>query len=138
MSAILGLDVGDVRIGIAVGNTVTRLPSPLTTLPNNAETLNHLRQLIQQHHVEVLVVGLPRNLSGNDTTQTVKSRNFAKKLHQELNLPVYLNDEALSSKRAEAELLRRGKPFKPEEIDSLAATLILEDYFENPSSAEKV
>lgn len=138
MRATLALDYGDVRIGVAIGNSVTKLPSPLITIKNDTDTLENLRQLIKDHHAELLVVGLPRNLNGEDTAQTLKSREFAQKLHKELDLPVYLSDEALSSKRAEAELIKRGKKYKPEDVDSLAATLILEDYFNQPFSHEKV
>lgn len=71
---------------------------------------------------------MPRNLSGEETAQSATIRQFAQELATYTDLPITLQDETLSSRQAEEELKSRGKPYSKADIDSLAATLILEDY----------
>ncbi len=126
MSSILALDVGETRIGIALANTVARLASPLVTLTNNDSVFDQIHDIIKKESVELVVVGLPRNLSGEDTDQTRYCRSFAEHLSEFSR--VALQDEALTSKKAESELNARGKAYEKGDVDSLAATYILEDY----------
>lgn len=128
---ILGLDVGDARIGVAMAGRATKLASPLTTIKNDNSTMDIISNLVKDNEVKSVVIGLPRNLNGDDTPQTAKIRLFADQVEKTLNIKVYLIDEALTSKKAEKELLLRHRPFKREEIDALAATYILEDFFSN-------
>ena len=128
-SSILALDVGQARIGVALATSVARLASPLTTLPNNDDFLDSLRKLVAEHAVSVLVVGLPRGLDGQETGQTSYVREFAATLDT-LGLPVHLQDEALTSAHAEQELRNRGVAYTKEDVDSLSATYILEDYLQ--------
>ena len=125
---IFALDVGTVRIGVARASNIARLPEPLTTLTNDGTIWEVLRELCDQHHVELLVVGLPRNLNSQDTAQTELVREFVERLSDELKLPIELQDEALTSVQAEKELTARGKAFAKSDIDALAATYILDDY----------
>jgi putative Holliday junction resolvase len=125
---ILGIDVGERRIGIAMANTIARLPRPLTTLYNNASFWDKLMELIRQEDVAHIVVGLPRGLQGQDTAQTDVVRAFVEDLKQHVSVPVSLQDEALTSRQAEAELNARKKRLTKEDIDALAATYILDDY----------
>jgi putative Holliday junction resolvase len=126
MSSILGLDVGEARIGVALANSVARLASPYTTLANTDSVLEQIHGIIKQEAVGLIVVGLPRNLSGEDTSQTRYCRNFGERLAPFAE--VTFQDEALTSHKAEAELKMRGKVYDKGDIDSLAATYILEDY----------
>lgn len=129
---IIALDVGERRIGVAIASTLSRLPRPLTTLIQNADTLKDIRKLLTDEQVSIIVVGLPRNLSGDDTSQTVYVRKFAEQL-EEIGIVIRLQDEAATSVKAEQELKNRGKPFAKADIDSLAATYILEDYLRTES-----
>lgn len=122
---LIGLDVGERRVGVAIANSVARLPRPLTTLLNSENIWLELQQLIKSESVNLVVVGLPRNLSGDDTAQTLYAREFGGKLE---GVEVVFQDEALTSRKAEQELRDRGKPYEKGDIDSLAATYILEDY----------
>lgn len=126
MSSILGLDVGERRIGVSLANTVARFAGPYQTLDNTETVLDDIQGIITKESVELVVVGLPRNLSGDDTDQTRYCRDFAAKL--ELIVPIVFQDEALTSHKAEAELKARKKPYQKGDIDSLAATYILDDY----------
>lgn len=127
--AVLALDVGDSRIGVAVASLEARLPRPLTTLEReNGNLFDELSGLVAQENVQCLVVGLPRGLDGQTTEQTMAAEAFVQELKQHLPLPVDMQDEAVTSKQAEAELEARGKPYRREDIDALAATYILEDW----------
>jgi len=91
-------------------------------------SLEQLRQICSQEQVDLLVIGLPRGLNGQETQQTVAARTYGEKLAADLNLPVAWQDEAVTSVQAEQELIKRGKPYQKGDIDALAATYILEDY----------
>lgn len=125
---ILALDVGSARVGMALASSVARLASPAGTLVHDPTIYGKLRELCAREHVSKLVIGLPRGMSGQDTDQTRAVRAFGEELGRELALPVAWQDEALTSANAEDELRGRGRPFDKADIDSLAATYILEDY----------
>jgi putative Holliday junction resolvase len=125
---ILALDVGTVRIGLAIASAETRLPHPLTTLANGENLTEQLIGLIENEAATCLVIGLPRGLDGQETAQTAYVREFAKDVDKIVTLPIYFQDEALSSARAKAELEARNKPYAKGDVDALAATFILEDY----------
>jgi putative Holliday junction resolvase len=127
-NSYLALDVGDVRIGVAVANAEVRFPRPLTTLLNDDNLWPNLEALLKDNDVIGIVVGLPRNLSGDATDQTRKVEAFVEILKTHTNLPISFQDEATTSVKAEAELRARGKPYEKADIDALAATYILEDY----------
>lgn len=125
---ILAFDVGNSRIGVAVASHIARLARPLGVLDNDEKVWGQIDLLIKTENIGVLIVGLPRSLQGNDTDQTRIVRSFVSKLKQNTGLDVILQDEALTSRQAEAELHTRGKPYAKGDIDALAATYILEDY----------
>lgn len=125
---ILALDVGQKRIGVALAHHIARLPRPLQTLNNDDAVWQALKEIIAAEEVAEIVVGLPRNLSGNDTAQTAYATDFADKLQQAVQLPIHFQDEALTSVQAEQELAARGRQFAKGDIDALAAVYILEDF----------
>lgn len=126
--SILSLDIGEQRTGVALANSIARIASPLVTLNNPENLLEDVADLIKQHDVKVLVVGLPRNVSGDDTQQTTYVRERAAKIEEQTGIAVNFIDEALTSVKAENELKARKKPYQKEDIDMLAATYILEDF----------
>lgn len=126
-SNFLGLDVGDRRIGLAVASSEARLPRPLGMIERTELTISRLKQIIEDEQIGLLVVGLPRNLAGETTNQTRAVEAFAADL-EALNVPIVLQDESLTSVKAEEELKRRGKPYAKGDVDALAATYILDDY----------
>ena len=125
---LLALDVGMQRIGVAIASANARLPKPMITIINDNDVMLHLKEIINQQGAGLLVVGLPKNLSGQDTDQTIITRQFVDELIEHTNIPFYWQDEALSSVRAKQELLSRKKKFDKSDIDSLAAVYILEDF----------
>ena len=134
---ILALDVGGSRIGVAIAHPVARLPRPLTTIAHDGSIWSNLTRLIEDEEVGQIVVGLPRNLSGNATAQTREIEKFVDELKRNTDLPVEFQDEALTSKQAEQELSSRGHTYAKGDIDALAATYILEDFLrEHSETAE--
>ena len=129
---LLGLDIGERRIGVARVNLIAKLPEALATLPNNTTFLERLKQLIGEYQIDGLVVGLPRNLNGQETAQSQTIRDFCAKYLNRLNLPIIWQDETLSSVAAESQA--KDKQSKAG-VDALAARIILEDYLK--TSEEK-
>jgi putative Holliday junction resolvase len=123
---ILGLDVGTVRTGIARGSTIARLAEPLMSV-ETTKLFDCLEKLIQQYSVDVIVVGLPRNLSGDDTDQTRWMRAWVDDAKKQLKQPLYWQDEALTSQQA----LAHGDHNKGHDIDSEAAAIILQDFLDS-------
>ena len=127
----LCLDIGKVRIGLAMANSISKLPSPLTTLSNNQDFLSELKKIIIEYQITDLVVGLPMSLNDTETEQTEWVRQFYESMKSSIAVPIHLENEALSSFRAESELDSIGKNYKKEDIDALAACFILEDFIKN-------
>ncbi|MDB5185117.1 MAG: putative Holliday junction resolvase [Candidatus Saccharibacteria bacterium] len=125
---LLALDVGTVRIGVASASTMVLLPNPLTTLSNSETIHQEIAKLAAEQGAVAIIVGLPRNLDGDDTPQTAYVRDFVARLSQLTELPIHLQDEALTSEKATDELDARGKIYSKADVDALAATYILEDY----------
>jgi putative Holliday junction resolvase len=125
---LLALDVGEKRIGVALASAAAKLASPYCTLQHTETILQDIQNLIEKESVQVIVVGLPRGMEGQETQQTKDTRAFAEHLKAAVQVPVYMQDETLTSVKAEEELGSRGKKFLKEDIDALAATYILEDF----------
>lgn len=128
LKSILALDVGEKRVGLALASTTARLAGPYKTLSRGPDFFEELRAIIAREAVSTLVIGWPRGLDGQHTAQTKAVENFANELSTQIDLPINWQDEAVTSRQAEAELQTRGKPYQPGDIDALAATYILEDY----------
>lgn len=127
---VLALDVGERRIGVATASLIARLPAAHSTIDRlkTPDAVAAVAGLVREVDAEVVVVGLPRGLAGQETGQTAASRDFARRLEQELTVPVVMQDEAVTSVAAEERLKARGKNYDKGAIDAEAATIILEDY----------
>lgn len=134
MATVLALDVGDKRIGVAKADVDVRIASPLVTIAHDAQVWATINNLVDETAAQAIVVGLPRNLNGDDTPQTAKARTFMAQLRANIGLPVHEQDEAATSVKAEEELRARGKHYDKSDIDALAATYILEDYLQEVKS----
>ncbi len=122
----LGIDVGAKRIGLARVNAIAKIPEPLGTYLNDDTFPAALIKLTDEHDINVIVVGLPRNLKGEETPQSKIVRDFAESvIKMNTNLPVIFQDETLTSVAAE----RHGRDaIERFGIDSLAAAEILNDF----------
>lgn len=127
---ILALDVGEKRVGLAAANTLARLPRPYATLIRDDRFWGELEKVIKSESIAEAVIGLPRNLEGNETQQTAATKNFIAEFKQRFTITVHMQDEAATSVKAEEELKARGRKYSKGDIDALAAAYILEDYLQ--------
>jgi len=135
MAKVLGLDVGDATIGVAVSDALGWTAQGIMTIRrHNVHTdLSSLRKLIREHNVSEVVVGLPMMMNGRPDGQTRKIIRFVNILHEAFHLPIYTWDERFSTIEAHKALdvgkVNRKK--RAEVIDKIAATIILQGYLDN-------
>ena len=120
---ILALDVGAKRVGIARASMQARLAQPLRTVKTD-KAIEELRKIVKENQVVMIVAGLPRNLSGEDTQQTRWVRDWVTQAKTKLGLPFYWQDEALTSQIVESQKSK----VKSLDVDAEAAAIILEDF----------
>jgi len=125
---VLGLDIGENKTGVARVNMIARLPQVVATLKNDNNFIPEITKIIKEENIDVMVVGLPRNMNGEETAQTKYVRDYVDNYLKSLKLPIFFQDETLSSKAAEVRLA--GSGYKKTDIDAMAAVVILEDYLE--------
>ncbi len=121
---ILAIDWGKKRIGIARADTRAQIAEPLTTLPHTEGIFDSIRRITQEENATTIVIGLPRNLSGEETQQSTEVRQFATALEKAVQCTVMLQDETLTSHYIQELQVQYPKAGK----DSLAALTILNDY----------
>lgn len=125
---VLGLDVGDVRIGVARANSVAMIPSPIGIFKNDETFVGRINNIIKTENIDRVVIGLPRDMKGEESQQAKIIRQFAYDLEQKINKSIELADETLSSHRAESEHKYRSNSSSKHQ-DDVAACYILEEYF---------
>lgn len=134
---ILGIDFGDRRIGLALSDPTGTLASPLETLVRRASKrmpLARLQAIAEAHEVEGIVVGLPLDLSGQETPWCAEIRTSGDALARRLQVPVEYLDERMTSVRAQRAVRGSGLPKSKREekarIDAAAAAIILQAYLD--------
>jgi putative Holliday junction resolvase len=129
---VLAIDIGAKRVGVAVSDELRLSVRPLPTLQRTSwkRLLGSLAQLCETFDVRMIVLGLPLRLDGTEGDAALEVRRVARNLELSLKLPLFLQDERLTSKTAEASLRQQGfQGVKiSERIDSEAASIILSDY----------
>ena len=133
---VLSVDFGEKRIGLAVGDTESKIASPLKTIENNGflETCDEISKIVAEWNISKIIIGMPEMFNDQEINKRIK--NFGKMLEKNLNLHVVFYNEDFSSNQAQAELaaqmrVGRKKKINKQEIDRIAAALILQSYFEN-------
>lgn len=127
--SFVALDVGEKRIGVAVGDSGVRIAVPFETVEVDGDELKRIAEIVVREQADVVVVGYPRNQAGEATAQTAYVEAFAKRL-TDIAPRLVFQDESLTSVLAEQLLQRQGKPYAKGDIDAYAASLILQDYLE--------
>lgn len=125
----LGVDVGDVRIGVATCDPGGMIATPLETVSAGDTAIDRLVELARLNEVIEVIVGLPRSLSGREGPAAVKVRTFATELAARVApVPVRLVDERMSTMAAEGQLRASGRSGRKKRavIDQVAATVILQ------------
>lgn len=128
------MDVGDVRIGLAVSDLMGIIANPLETYVRKdfVKDIDYIVNLAKEMEVDTIVSGLPKNLNNQDSLQTQKVREFVDKLEEAWGKKVVFVDERFTTASAQRVLLegkvRRGDRKKV--VDKVAATIILQTYLE--------
>ena len=134
MKRILGIDYGEVRIGIALSDLTKTIAKPFSTITykNFDHLLIQLNQIITENEVDKLVVGIPYNMKGEDTQQTIKVKEFASLVDKNLEVDIKFIDERLTSYEAEQVMHKMNikTGFNKAKIDKIAASIILQEYLQ--------
>lgn len=133
---LIGLDVGEKRIGVAKADADVRIAMPIGTIIADDSKWQEIAKIARLNNTSFFVLGLPRSNEGNETAQTQYVKEFAQELMK--NIPgarVAFQDESLTSVVAETRLKNRKKSYGKGEIDAEAATIILQDFLERFSKA---
>ncbi|MNZ81899.1 putative Holliday junction resolvase [compost metagenome] len=132
---IMGLDYGDRNIGVAVSDAFrwTAQGVEVVVRRRDGSEIDRIAELVNEHEVSEIVVGLPKNMNGSIGPRGEISIAFAEELRQKLNLPVHLWDERLTTVAAERTLLEADVSRKKRKlvVDKMAATLILQNYLDS-------
>ncbi|MCU0857326.1 MAG: Holliday junction resolvase RuvX [Pontiellaceae bacterium] len=132
MGRILGIDHGDVRIGVALSDPTEFLASSLCVIDSAGAGIDQIVALAAEHGVEKIVVGLPRNMDGSYGPATDKVRKFIEKLKIKTDVPVVEWDERLSTVSAHHALREAGLNGRRRKgvVDKVAAQIILQHYLD--------
>ncbi len=129
----MAIDYGGKRTGIAVTDPLQIIAQPLTTIETKNLT-DFLKNYLEKEHVDEIVIGYPMHLDGTDADIVGEIKDFAKKITEKFNVKIEFFDERYTSKRAVQTMVQGGfkkkDRRKKENIDKIAAAIILQDYLE--------
>ena len=136
---VLGLDVGEKRIGIAKADSDTKIAVPVGFVDVDGSEWGEIARIARLNNTNLFVLGMPRSNEGNETKQSLYVRNFAKILVEKIpEAKIRFQDESLTSVLAEERLKSRKKRYEKGEIDAEAAAIILQDFIENIGNSPKL
>jgi putative Holliday junction resolvase len=136
---MLGLDIGDRRIGVALSDPEGILASPLTVINRRDESfdIEAIKDIINRQQVGQVIVGLPLSLDGSLGQQAEKVKDFVRKLSEQVEIPVEYRDERLTTVFAERlAQASGGKKAKKAGHDAQAAAIILQGYLDEKHEPE--
>jgi putative Holliday junction resolvase len=132
---ILGIDYGDVRIGIAVSDVDQTIAFGRKAIKNLSykQVIEEIVKICKEEKIVQIIIGLPLGLDGRKTDQTKKVEFFVSKLKEHLDIPINYQDERLTTKESNGilttlKIRRKEKKFKKQQKDIIAASLILQNY----------
>ncbi len=134
----LGIDVGTVRVGVAISDMDGLLATPVETLPRDDSTLRSLVSLVLDRNVFEIYVGLPLAMSGGHTASTEDALSVARELATALSTPVRLMDERLTTVSAHSALRQSGKQASRSRsvVDQVAAVMLLQHALDTERSRD--
>ncbi|MFH1096118.1 MAG: Holliday junction resolvase RuvX [Candidatus Desantisbacteria bacterium] len=134
---IIGLDVGDKYIGVALSDPLGMFAQPLKVITREGDegTMEILKEIVSTSQVSKIVFGLPKNMNGSIGPQAEKVLSFIEMLKQTIDIPFLPWDERLSSKAAENSMIEAGlsRDKRKKMVDKIAAALILQGYLDSRS-----
>lgn len=134
MTRILGIDVGEARIGLALSDDLGMLAHPLETVKTKeGNPIKHIAAVVEREKTATVVIGLPRNMNGTYGPAAEKAKEFAAKLQALTPCAVKFWDERLTTVAAQKQLHEAGRNVKNSRavIDQAAAVLILQGYLDS-------
>lgn len=139
---LLSIDLGKVRTGIAISDDTGYLASPFCVLveKDRLNLLEKIKKIVDENNIVKIIVGLPKNMDGSEGESAKSAIEFSDLLREHTNLPVVMMDERMTTMSAHNYLNvvnKRGKKRK-EIIDSVAATIILQDYLDLMKNKKEV
>ncbi len=128
----LGVDVGSVRVGVALSDPDGLLATPLVTLPRDERSAAAVAALVAEHEAVGVVVGLPRTLAGREGAAAEAARAFVAELEPVLDVPLELSDERLTTVVATRQLRESGRKGRRQRavVDQVAAVGILQGWLD--------
>ena len=132
---ILALDHGSKRMGVAISDELKMIAQPLEFIPAEpfAEFLARLKEIIHEKEVELILLGLPRNMDGSYGPAALKVQDFAAALRNAIAIPVQTWDERLTSVQANRLLIESGvrREKRKQKVDKMAAAILLQSYLDS-------
>jgi putative Holliday junction resolvase len=135
----MAFDYGTRSIGVAIGQTITNSARPLPELRaiDGIPNWNEVEALLKEWLPELVLVGLPLHMDGTESEFALRTRKFARRLHGRFGVQVQLMDERLSTREAKNMVGHRDS-YRDQPVDSLAAQLIMESWFNEPAQAKDI
>ena len=132
MNPVLGIDFGQVRIGLAISDELRLLAHPLETIPANKDSAKRIAQIVQDRKIDRVVIGIPRHMSGQIGESAQRALDFAAQLQQKLHCAIETWDERLTTVEANRALAAAGKKTRQTRnfVDQVAAQMILQGYLD--------
>ena len=131
---IVALDIGTKRVGVAVCDELRITTRPVTTIERKSwkKLLFQVKQIVAEYDAAALVLGMPYNFDGSESEMSAEARRLARNFALSLEVPVFFQDERVTSYEAKARLWQRGLSEKEaeKEKDTEAAVIILEDFLD--------
>ena len=129
---LLGLDLGEKRVGVAISDVDKGVAFPREIINYKAvnELIDQLGHICSKEKIEKLIIGLPLSLKGKETDQTVKTGELAEEISKKLDIPIEYIDERLTSVIAERKIMDEKKKIRQKNIDDLSAQEILQTYID--------
>ena len=132
---VLAIDHGTVRMGIAISDELKMIAQPLEFIPAEPFSgfLERLKVLLSEYEVELLLLGMPRNMDGSYGDASIKVREFEAILKKSITVPIKTFDERLTSVQANRVLTqgRAKKKKKRQKVDAMAAAILLQSYLDS-------
>ena len=132
---ILGLDHGTRRVGVAASDELQMIAQPLEYIPAEpfADFLTRLKEILREKEVDLILIGMPRNMDGSYGPAALKVQEFAAALKDAVTVPLKLWDERLTTAQAQKFLIQGGvrRDKRKEKVDKTAAAILLQSYLDS-------
>ena len=132
---VIAIDHGTVRMGIAISDVLKKIAQPLEFIPAEPFSgfLDRFKALLQEYEVELVLLGMPRNMDGSYGEASIKVREFEAVLKKSITIPIKTFDERLTSVQANRSLTqgKAKKKKKRQSVDAMAAAILLQSYLDS-------